>query len=148
MLFRSGIDIHTGIDSALLILRNRLKPKGERSEIQVHKQFGLLPTVECYAGELNQVFMNILSNAIDAIQERDYSSVKLQTDSGQIWISTQVIELGSAVKIAIRSEEHTSELQSLTNLVCRLLLEKKKKKIKKKKILIIFQILDTKTFDH
>ncbi|MEM6592377.1 MAG: PAS domain-containing protein [Cyanobacteria bacterium P01_C01_bin.73] len=97
-----GIDIHTGIDSALLILRNRLKPKGERSEIQVHKQFGLLPTVECYAGELNQVFMNILSNAIDAIQERDYSSVKLQTDSGQIWISTQVIELGSAVKIAIR----------------------------------------------
>lgn len=63
------VDIHEGIDSTLMILHNRLKAKSDHAEIQVVKQYGTLPLVECYAGQLNQVFMNILANAIDALDE-------------------------------------------------------------------------------
>jgi two-component system, NtrC family, sensor kinase len=63
------VDIHEGIDSTLMILQNRLKTKPENPAIQVFKEYGDLPLVECYAGQLNQVFMNILSNAIDAVEE-------------------------------------------------------------------------------
>ncbi|MGK7923906.1 MAG: GAF domain-containing protein [Spirulina sp.] len=64
-----AVDIHEGIDNTLLILQHRLKAKGSRPEIRVDKQYGDLPEVECYAGQLNQVFMNILSNGIDALVE-------------------------------------------------------------------------------
>lgn len=63
------VDIHEGIDSTLMILQNRLKTKAECPDIQVIKEYEDLPLVECYAGQLNQVFMNILSNAIDAVEE-------------------------------------------------------------------------------
>lgn len=63
------VDIHEGIDSTLLILQNRLKPRGDRPSIEVIKEYGKLPVVECYAGQLNQVFMNLLANAIDALEE-------------------------------------------------------------------------------
>jgi two-component system NtrC family sensor kinase len=63
------IDIHDGIDSTLMILQNRLKAQPKRQEIQVIKNYGNLPLVECYAGQLNQVFMNILSNSIDALED-------------------------------------------------------------------------------
>jgi PAS domain S-box-containing protein len=61
------VDIHTGIDSALMLLNSRLKLPNVRPDIQVIKNYGDLPKVECYSGELNQVFINILSNAIDAL---------------------------------------------------------------------------------
>jgi two-component system, NtrC family, sensor kinase len=64
-----SVDLHEGIDSTLMILNNRLKAKSERSEIEVIKSYSQLPLVECNAGEINQVFMNILVNAIDAIEE-------------------------------------------------------------------------------
>ncbi|MGA9381321.1 MAG: ATP-binding protein [Phormidium sp.] len=63
------VDIHEGIDSTLLILSNRLKSNPNRTGIEVIKEYGKLPKVECYAGQLNQVFMNILANAIDALEE-------------------------------------------------------------------------------
>jgi PAS domain S-box-containing protein len=63
------VDIHEGIDSTLLILHNRLKGVPGCGSIKVVKQYGQLPLVECYAGQLNQVFMNILANAIDALEE-------------------------------------------------------------------------------
>lgn len=63
------INIHEGIDSTLMILHNRIKAKAHRKEIQIIKQYGALPLVECYAGQLNQVFMNILANAIDALED-------------------------------------------------------------------------------
>ena len=63
------VDIHDGIDSTLMILEHRLKKVGSFSGIQVIKNYGKLPLVECYAGQLNQVFMNILDNAIDALEE-------------------------------------------------------------------------------
>lgn len=63
------VDLHAGIDSTLLILQHRLKAKPDRVEIEVIKDYGSLPLVECYAGALNQVFMNLISNAIDAVEE-------------------------------------------------------------------------------
>ncbi|MDZ8189429.1 MAG: AAA family ATPase [Nostoc sp. ChiSLP02] len=63
------VNIHEGIDSTLMLLQHRLKEKSGRSEIEVIKEYGHLPEVTCYAGQLNQVFMNILNNAIDALEE-------------------------------------------------------------------------------
>ncbi len=62
------VDIHSGIESTLLILQHKLKKNGDGAEIQVIKDYGELPKVNCYASGLNQVFMNILSNAIDAVE--------------------------------------------------------------------------------
>jgi two-component system, NtrC family, sensor kinase len=64
-------NIHEGIDSSLLILRHRLKANEGKSEIKVIKDYGTFPPVECYPGQLSQVFLNILANAIDALEERD-----------------------------------------------------------------------------
>ncbi|MBD1937018.1 ATP-binding protein [Microcoleus sp. FACHB-68] len=64
------VNIHEGIDSTLMILQNRLKSTASYSGISVIKEFGELPKVECYAGQLNQVFMNLLSNAIDALEQQ------------------------------------------------------------------------------
>ncbi|MEB3231332.1 MAG: GAF domain-containing protein [Leptolyngbyaceae bacterium] len=63
------VDIHEGIDSTLLILQYRLKPRPGNVAIEIHKEYGKLPEIDCYASQLNQVFMNILSNAIDALEE-------------------------------------------------------------------------------
>jgi len=61
-----AVDIHQGIDSTLLILQHRLKSE-EWREIIVVKNYGYLPKLECHGAQLNQVFMNIISNAIDAV---------------------------------------------------------------------------------
>ncbi|MFN6569793.1 PAS domain S-box protein [Dendronalium sp. ChiSLP03b] len=63
------VDIHEGIDSTLMILEHRIRATSDRCTIQVIKEYGKLPLVECYAGQLNQVFMNILTNALDALEE-------------------------------------------------------------------------------
>lgn len=67
------VDIHEGIDNTLLILQHRLKQQPQRCEIQVFKEYGQVPVVECYPGQLNQVFMNLLSNAIDALESLNIS---------------------------------------------------------------------------
>ncbi|BBC25783.1 PAS domain S-box protein [Pseudanabaena sp. ABRG5-3] len=66
---RKPFNIHEGLDSTLLILQNRFKAYGDRPAINLTKHYGNIPMVYAYAGQLNQVFMNILSNAIDAIDE-------------------------------------------------------------------------------
>jgi signal transduction histidine kinase len=76
------VDIHEGIDNSLLILHSRLKPNGAYGGIQVLKEYGNLPLVDCYAGQLNQVFMNILSNAIDALDN--------QPEPRKITIATEI----------------------------------------------------------
>jgi PAS domain S-box-containing protein len=63
------VNLHEGIDSTLMILEHRLKFQPHRPAIQIVKEYGQLPLVECYAGLLNQVFMNIIANAIDVLQE-------------------------------------------------------------------------------
>ncbi|HYW19004.1 MAG TPA: PhnD/SsuA/transferrin family substrate-binding protein [Nodularia sp. (in: cyanobacteria)] len=63
------VDIHEGIENTILLLQHRLKGKSHQSTIVIQKKYGYLPVVECCPGQLNQVFMNILSNAIDALEE-------------------------------------------------------------------------------
>ncbi len=67
------IEIHENIESTLVILQNRLNGRSGRPEIHVTKNYGKLPPIECYSGLLNQVFMNLLVNAIDAIEQRRQS---------------------------------------------------------------------------
>ncbi|AFY58331.1 histidine kinase [Rivularia sp. PCC 7116] len=64
------VDIHEGIDSTLMILQSRLKSQTNQKSIEVIKKYGSLPEINCYPGQLNQVFMNILTNAIDALEEQ------------------------------------------------------------------------------
>ncbi|HEY9667430.1 MAG TPA: PAS domain S-box protein, partial [Coleofasciculaceae cyanobacterium] len=89
-------DIHEGIDNTLMILQNRLKAKGGSSEIEVFKEYGTLPLVECYAGQLNQVFMNLISNAVDALEERQCNTpghlARCSCYSPCIKIRTEVID--------------------------------------------------------
>ncbi len=63
------VDVHEGIENTLMILQHRIKQKSDFPEIEVIKEYGKLPEVTCYPGQLNQVFMNIFSNAIDALEE-------------------------------------------------------------------------------
>ncbi|MEM8641029.1 MAG: PAS domain S-box protein [Cyanobacteria bacterium P01_G01_bin.54] len=88
-----AVDLHDGIDSTLTILQTRLREQNWRSAIQVLKDYGELPPIECYAGQLNQVFMNILSNAIDALEERDRqrSHPEMAETPSQITIKTRVM---------------------------------------------------------
>ncbi|MBC1239064.1 ATP-binding protein [Nostoc sp. 2RC] len=94
------VNIHEGIDSTLMILDHRLQAKDECPEIKVVKKYGQLPNVTCYPGQLNQVFMNILVNAIDALEKSAlngrWSAVNSQTtDNPQIQIITEVIDKNS-----------------------------------------------------
>ncbi|NER79906.1 MAG: GAF domain-containing protein [Leptolyngbya sp. SIO1D8] len=65
---KKAVDVHEGIDSTLLILHHRLKAKPDRTAIKIIKQYSDLPLVECYPSQLNQVFMNLISNAVDALE--------------------------------------------------------------------------------
>ena len=101
-----GVDIHTGIDSTLMILNSRLKTPGSHPDITIKKNYGKLPLIECYAGQLNQVFLNILTNAIDALEESLFAG-KLQDclpiieiNTAQIdadWIVIQIIDNGLGI---------------------------------------------------
>ncbi|MGI0493406.1 PAS domain S-box protein [Alkalinema pantanalense CENA528] len=97
-----SVDVHEGIDSTLMILQNRLKGKPNCPGIQVIKQYGTLPQVECYAGQLNQVFMNVLTNAIDALEERDSHRTipEMEAQPSQITITTSLVD-SQWVEIAI-----------------------------------------------
>lgn len=95
------VNLHEGIDNALVILQNKLKTISKIKPITVIKDYGELPLVECYAGQLNQVFLNILSNAIDAIADaltpieadEPEDTTALQTlQTPQITIQTTVLE--------------------------------------------------------
>jgi signal transduction histidine kinase len=79
----TSIDIHSGIDSTLMILDHQLKANSDHPGIEVNKEYGQLPLIECYPGQLNQVFMNLIANAIDAIHE--------SKKPGKIQIKTQVM---------------------------------------------------------
>jgi PAS domain S-box-containing protein len=73
-----AVNIHEGLDSTLMILQSRIKATSERPTIEVIKEYGNLPPVECYAGQLNQVFMNVLANGIDALEESILKGQKIE----------------------------------------------------------------------
>ncbi|OYD94028.1 histidine kinase [Nostoc sp. 'Peltigera membranacea cyanobiont' 210A] len=80
------VDVNEGLDNTLMILNHRLTATPNQPEIQIVKKYGDLPLVECYAGQLNQVFMNVLVNAIDAVEE------SLVKNEGQIRIQTELTD--------------------------------------------------------
>ncbi|RMG12840.1 MAG: PAS domain-containing sensor histidine kinase, partial [Cyanobacteria bacterium J055] len=92
---RKPVDLHSGLDSTLMILGNRLKSTPQRPEIVAIKEYGDLPRVDCFAGQLNQVFVNIFANAIDAIDEA-WAEPSTQKPSAppQIRIVTEVLHCG------------------------------------------------------
>jgi len=87
-----AVDIHEGIESTLLILQHRLKDKPERPAIEVIRDYGNLPQIECYAGQINQVLMNILVNAIDALDEANTKRTdeEIKANPSQINICTSM----------------------------------------------------------
>jgi signal transduction histidine kinase len=97
-------NIHEGIDSTLLILKHRLKSNQKRPAIEIVKNYGKLPLVICFPGQLNQVFMNLLANAIDAVEEtnigRNYKTI--QKSPNQIVITTALVESLESVLISIK----------------------------------------------
>ncbi|MEG4117264.1 ATP-binding protein [Microcoleus sp. N9_B4] len=97
-----NVDIHEGIESTLLILQHRLKDKPECPAVVVIKDYDTLPKVECFPGQLNQVFMNILVNALDALDEMntERSYQELKDTANQIKIRTSVID-NQWVEVAI-----------------------------------------------
>ena len=97
-------NIHDGLDSTILILKHRLKANENRPAIEVVKEYGNLPPVECFPGQLNQVFMNILANAIDVLEEQSKgrSFSEIQSLPNQIAIQTAVSEKGDRVLIKIK----------------------------------------------
>jgi signal transduction histidine kinase len=112
-----AVDIHEGIDNTLLLLQNRLKAKPEHQEIQIIKEYGDLPLVDCYAGQLNQVFMNLLANAIDALEESIVKNPELLTmDYGlltkpQIHIRTEIQDNFVFIRIADNGSGMTEEVR-------------------------------------
>jgi len=111
------VDIHEGIDNTLLILAHRLKVKRpDCPDIQVIKDYNNLPKVQCYPGELNQVFMNILTNAIEAIEEhqKGCSPEGSKNHTGTILISTEILPGDEQVLILIADNG-----LGMTQAVCR-----------------------------
>ncbi|OUL29850.1 ATPase [Nostoc sp. T09] len=103
-----AVDIHEGLDSTLLILGHRFKNNRERPAIEIVKEYAALPLVECYPAQLNQVVMNILSNSVDALEEK-YKTVQekyLKSSKTRpeipltIWINTQIVNHQIVIRIA------------------------------------------------
>jgi signal transduction histidine kinase len=116
-----AIDIHEEIDNTLLLLQHRLRAEGTRLEIQVIKDYGQLPLVTCYASQLNQVFMNLLSNAIDALENQPYprlitistslsqsskitSDPEIESISNSQFVFIRVADNGSGMDEAVKNQ--------------------------------------------
>ena len=114
-------DLHEGIESSLLLLQHRFSPNVWRSKIIIEQQYELMFPVECYAGQINQVFMHLLNNAIDAIDEswmRKTSNCPMQNPDTVLlspkvkivtraidndWVQVQISDTGLGIDDAVRS---------------------------------------------
>ncbi len=99
---KQAIDIHEGIESTLMILQHRLKANKDRPVIEVVRNYGNLPLIACYSGQLNQVFMNAIANAIDALDEfsQDRSFSEIEARPNIIRITTEIQGNYAAIRIA------------------------------------------------
>ncbi|BAZ08625.1 two-component hybrid sensor and regulator [Calothrix sp. NIES-4071] len=98
---KQKFNIHDGIDSTLLILRHRLKASEKRPEIKVITEYSNLPEIECFPGQLNQVFMNILANAIDALEESNTGKTFSEIEKNYNKIIIETLKENNSVKISI-----------------------------------------------
>jgi len=110
---KKPVHLHEGIDSTLLILNHRLKGNGETLPIQIVKDYGNLPPVECFSGPMNQVFMNILSNAIDALNDwnKQRGLPEMRANPSQIKITTKLDDSFAEIKIADNGPGMSSEVK-------------------------------------
>ena len=105
------VDIHQGLESTLMLLQHRLKAKPNQPAIKIIRDFGELPLVECYAGQLNQVFMNILVNSIDALEDdlknnptqQEAPTITLRTETRPDSIVLSIADNGSGMPPAVKS---------------------------------------------
>lgn len=95
---KTSVDLHQEIDSTLLIINNRFKAKGDSPEIKLVKNYGDLPLVECYPGLLNQVLMNLLCNAIDALQESHLKASSIESLASHLALSRDCCTASVAVQ--------------------------------------------------
>lgn len=110
-----AVDVHDGIDSTLMLLKHRLKANPNHSSIQIIKDYGQLPLVQCYPGQLNQVFMNLLTNAVDALEDRDAtrSHEENLANPNTIKISTRMLDpLRVSIHIADNGPGMSEEVHS------------------------------------
>jgi signal transduction histidine kinase/HAMP domain-containing protein len=109
------VDIHEGLESSLMILHNRLKAKPGHQAIEVIKDYGTLPLIPCYPGQLNQVFMNLLTNAVDAVDERAAQSaasdppeqrptILIRTEDIDVdWVAIHIRDNGPGIPPAVQA---------------------------------------------
>ncbi|WP_334781695.1 hybrid sensor histidine kinase/response regulator [Nostoc sp.] len=97
-------NIHDGIDSTIMILKHRLKASEERPDIQVIRDYDNLPELECFIGQLNQVVMNLLANAIDALEESNIGRtyIEIEANPNQVLIQTTLTENKNHILIRIK----------------------------------------------
>lgn len=102
-VYKFPLAIHEGIDSTLLILKHRLKANNNRPEIEVIRNYENLPPILCYSGQIKQVLMNLIGNAIDALDEANMGKTyaDIQAAPNTIAIQTKLVEDGSAIAILI-----------------------------------------------
>jgi signal transduction histidine kinase len=97
-------NIHDGIDSTIMILKHRLKASEDRPDIKIIRDYDNLPDLECFIGQLNQVFMNLLANAIDALEESNIGRtyIEIEANPNQILIQTTLTEDNNHILIQIK----------------------------------------------
>ncbi|MEH2198158.1 ATP-binding sensor histidine kinase [Nostoc sp.] len=111
--YKVPFNIHQGIDSTILILKHRLKANEQRPAIEVITNYGYLPEIECFPGQLNQVFMNIFANAIDALEESNnertfeekklnYNCIKITTLLEEKYVKIIVADNGKGINESVR----------------------------------------------
>ncbi|NER37368.1 MAG: response regulator [Oscillatoria sp. SIO1A7] len=111
---KTFLDIHDGLDSTLLILKYRLKKNERRPKISIVKDYGKIPLIKCYAGQVNQVLMNLLANAIDALDEavEILTDRELEANPKRITITTRVAEERAIIRIGDNGKGMTEEVMA------------------------------------
>jgi predicted ATPase/signal transduction histidine kinase/tRNA A-37 threonylcarbamoyl transferase component Bud32 len=111
---KKPVNVHEGIETTLMILQHRLKAKAERPTIQVVKKYEKIPLVKCYSGQLNQAFMNLLANAIDALDESNHGKTyaEIEKNPNIITIRTSADEDKVTISIADNGPGMPEEVRS------------------------------------
>ena len=102
-----AVNIHEGLDSTLLLLQHRLEPTTKYSGIKVIRNYGDLPLVQCYAGYINQVFINILNNAIDTLEELELHTNIITITTQQLnsnWVQIRIGDNGIGIPEPLKSQ--------------------------------------------
>jgi signal transduction histidine kinase len=112
---KRAINLHEGIDATLMILSHRLKAQPERPAIVIIKEYNNLPPVECYPGQLNQVFMNLIANAVDALDEsnqgktyleiqKNPNAITINTTAKEDWVTITIADNGPGMSEHVREK--------------------------------------------